>query len=244
MRKNRRWAYPLVLACALAVSTVACNEGDGNGDGEGGGNSGAGPLELSGQLADHPGEEADLSHSARLDDESRDVAEGTLNADGSFSLTLLGHDDIKDVIRPLGGMYSEGYFASYPCHGRAEVEISDMDAKLLAVTYFDGGWWGPNNSYQGITLVLSDVTDRDVNITRPLPGTTPERRVFWIYADRPVQIAGQCQRETTSSGWPASVDLDLKAGWNEANWDFDNETRQHLTTGDRHPDVDWVVNGP
>lgn len=190
-------------------------------------------MEISGQLTDYDHGEVEFSAGRGLDD----VAEGTVNPDGSFTATFFGGDEIDDYLLPIDPEADER-FSAYPCqpHVDEPAEISDTDARLVAGTQFTYSIMVDGNP-EPWAITLTDQTEGDIDTILPLPQGT-EQRVFWIYSDRPVQITGECTYDTGSE-WPGSVDLDLNTGWNEVVRDFDDHQRHHMWTGDRPDEVDW-----
>lgn len=225
----------------LAVVAVcgACGAGntdgnDGAGNNDGGNDGGDGPLQISGQLTDYAHGEVEVSAKEDL----QNLAAGTISADGSFTVTFSEGEAIDELLLPIDPDASGERFTAYPCQPYEDqpAEISDTDARLLAVTHFQYFVTTDGNS-DPWAIALNDQTEGDVNIISPLP-QSPEKRVMWIYADRAVQITGEC---TLGLGTErtATADLDLQKGWNEVNRDFEDKDRHHMWTGEQPENLGW-----
>lgn len=142
----------------------------------------------------------------------RDVplAEGSLEADGSFSLTLPPADEIPDnVVYPAKSLFSciKGIPGGYEGE-TGSVEIVPADLGYVYLTAFAVFRPGTDANREGDLYYRGDGAKTDAT-----------HNVVYLYATADGTVKGRC---TTSAGdkedgydTSDSYDLALKAGWNE-----------------------------
>ena len=145
---------------------------------------------ISGQVPSYGGPAATLE--AVDDIGGADFGEGSIEADGSFSLSLEARVS-QSALRPIDSLKA--------CDN---IRISDSDARTaglgqIRVTRVNG----INNSTVG-ALVLTR-SERSA-------GNTTTTAVGRVYVDRNVSVSGQCRPENSDTRLEFS--LDLRAGWN------------------------------
>ncbi len=184
-------------------------------------------LELSGTVENYSGNAYNLRAAIRFDD----LGEGEINEDGSFEATLWSGDIIDDALEPIGESLED--YRPFPCIGEDGFEISDANARFAHVTDFV---YGP----EGNSLALTDQTEGFVNRNYPRI-EFGEIRVMWIYADRAVQIEGECERQRGNELDESMVNLNLGEGWNEIIYDHRDRNDLRVTQGARPASVGWYT---
>ncbi len=217
-RVHLRTTGPLLLG--LVVLFGACDDGNPV-DAEDDEGDPAEELVLEGQLDGYSGDGERVWAGP-------DLAEGSIESDGSFSVTLLGIDDIEGDLEPIDPEASAlDSFSGFACEEEA-LEAVGSDVRFAMV---------PNFTYNVDDLTFIGLTSQAVDITLPLPleeGT----HVRWIFAEESVEIDAECR------GGNRSMSLNLAAGWNEVIIETDrpgNDWVHDQFTGERPENVDWMI---
>lgn len=154
------------------------------------------------------------------------LGEGQISADGSFTVTLYGVDQVGGTrLRALDPDGNLG-FLGFACEDEAYAEAGS-DTEFAMVTSMSYGT-------DGVDVAL---TSSEVDITLPLPfadGT----HVRWIFTEQPLDIQATCR------DGEREMDLQLATGWNEVI--IEAERPQHTTyidqyTGTRPSGLSWVL---
>lgn len=161
-----------------------------------------------------------------------DLIEGTIESDGSFSVTLLGREEIEETLRPLGNSASDNFVGIY-C--RDEVgEVLDSSHRFVGVQIFNFTY-GSSNSLGRIGLTSDEL---NLNIFPPQSDTRADLVSRWIYSSADADVDLTCN---PSSGGTATVDLELGEGWNEIHFDVSDREDKVVYTGERPSQVDWTM---
>jgi len=218
--------YLIILLGTFIIINTGCSDNAADNNGSTGS---VDELSLSGTAAGYGGDGHALYPASRFDP----LGEGTLEADGTFSVTLWSGTDIEDELEELETGF--GGFEPFPCMDDDSFEITDPDARFAqvrAILYDDGEL---SNS-----IVLNDQTEGEVDRLNPLLGHG-EKRVYWIYADREVSVQGECEITGVGQMEQRMVDLDLNEGWNEIIFDFRDRNDLRMIQGSRPASVDWYT---
>lgn len=218
-----------ILGAALLIIAFSAGCGDDeNGNGGNGGNgNGVGDetLEISGTVSNYDGSGGELWQWVDLDD----IAEGTMESDGSFTFTLTMTPEIyEENLEPLADSIMDG-FGGLVC--RSEFLDDVQDARFLAVHNVHYTPEGGTDSDAGTIELSTDTEDTLGSSMRPFPNMG---HIYgtWLYTTEDLTI-----QETCDNG---EIDVELQAGWNEVLIDtteaFDEYTQW---TGERPDDVDW-----
>ena len=196
-------------------------------------NNGSDPpeLEINGSATGYAGDGHELYPRDRFDP----LGEGTLNADGSFQVTLWSGSDIDDELEELETGF--GGFEPFPCMTDESFQVSEPDARfgqVRAIMYDD------DETELAKSIVLNDQTEGEVDRLNPLLGHG-EKRVYWIYADREVSVQGECEITGVGQMEQRMVDLNLEVGWNEIIFDFRDRNDLRMIQGSRPASVDWYT---
>lgn len=156
------------------------------------------------------------------------LGEGTIDADGNFSVTLHGLDEIEDRLEPVDpeGSGFDG-FQGFAC------EQESFDAVGSEVRFALVGGFAFDNDDVTYFGLVSETVDR----TLPLPLDTGTH-VRWIFAEESVSINTECR------DGDRTMDLDLGAGWNEVIIETERPNNDFLHeqyTGSRPGSVDWEL---
>lgn len=203
---------------AIAGFLMACGEGFPDDGGPGGGD-----LTVTGELSNFDMDETRISASSEPD-----LAEGNIQADGSFEVTFASAGTVEEHLKPVDPEAS-GFdaFNGFICEEAVFEQIgSDIQFALVpGLTFLQDG---------GAKIVTLNSPSVRANILIPTP-LIEGFYVRWVYAEEGVSIEAQCQ-----SG-EYSMDMELDAGWNE--FVLDTRERQNIMqyTGDRPADVEWTV---
>jgi hypothetical protein len=215
------------LIAILAVAAISL-AGCGPDGGSGGGNAeGDGQLTVTGELSDYDSGEQTLSPNTGR------FGEGTLNADGTFEVTLTTGDELQESAEPAisdDDSLLDG-FNGFLCKDEALEQVgTDVEfAAVAAFAFIDDG------STKALGLTSAE---------RPGLGSSVGQEgnhVRWLYASKAVTI------ETTCRDGNSEMDLELNAGWNEYN---EERVRHPETIGkdkktqytdDRPTDVEWKI---
>lgn len=213
-----RTVVPLLVGLVVVLASCDDSNPAGAEDDEG---DPAEELVLEGQLDDYSGDEERVWAGPGL-------AEGSIEADGSFSVSLLGIDDIEDDLKPIDPEASAfDSFSGFACEEET-LEIVGSDVRFAMV---------PKFTYNVDDLTFVGLTSQAVDITLPLPleeGT----HVRWIFAEEPVEIDTECR------DGDRTMSLDLSAGWNEVIIETErpgNDWFHDQFTGERPENVDWMT---
>lgn len=217
-RVHLRTTVPILLG--LVVLFGGCDDGNPVDDEDDEGNP-ADELVLEEQLDDYSGDGERIWAGPGL-------AEGTIEADGRFSVTLYGIEDIEDDLEPIDPEASAfDSFLGFACEEEA-LEAVGSDVQFAMV---------PKLTYNADDPTFVGLTSQAVDITLPLPleeGT----HVRWIFAEEPVEINAECRDGNRS------MSLDLAAGWNEVIIETErpgNDWLHDQFTGERPENVDWMI---
>lgn len=156
------------------------------------------------------------------------LGEGTIDADGSFSVTLVGLEEIDDdELEPVDPESSFDGFRGFACEQESfEAAGSDVGFALVGGFAFDAD----DLTYFGLA---SETVDR----TQPLPLDTGTH-VRWIFAEEAVSIDAECR------DGERTMDVDLGAGWNEVIIETerpDNAWLHDQYTASRPASVEWKI---
>lgn len=174
------------------------------------------------------GEIADYDRGEQRVWASRGLAEGALEEDGSFSVTLFGLEEIEDDLDPVDPEAS-GFdsFQGFACEEEALNAVGeDVGFAIVAGFAFDSD----DLTYFGLT---SEVVDR----VRPLP-LAEGTHIRWIFAEEAVTIDAECR------DGERQMNLDLNAGWNEIIIETErpeNTWFHDQYTGERPEEVEWML---
>ena len=218
--------YLIILLGTFIIINTGCSDNAADNNGSTGS---VDELSLSGTAAGYGGDGHALYPASRFDP----LGEGTLEADGTFSVTLWSGTEIESELEELETGF--GGFEPFPCMDDDSFEITDPDARFAqvrAILYDDGEL---SNS-----IVLNDQTEGEVDRLNPLLAHG-EKRVYWIYADRDASIQGTCETSRGNQIEQRMVDLDLTEGWNEIIYDYRNRYDLRMIQGSRPAIVDWYT---
>lgn len=155
------------------------------------------------------------------------LGEGTITADGSFSVTLMGLEEIDDELEAVDPESSFDGFRGFACEQESfEAAGADVGFALVGGFAFDAD----DLTYFGLA---SQAVDR----TLPLPLDTGTH-VRWIFAEEAVSIDAECH------DGERTMDLDLSAGWNEVIIETerpDNAWLHDQYTASRPGSVEWKI---
>lgn len=184
---------------------------------------------IEGQLDDY-----DLGEQSVTPSNSPSLGEGTLNADGSFAVTLFDEEDIEDeleAVDPDGSLFDS--FAGFICREEADAEL-DADARFaIAPALTFAADVDDDDSHEVATLGLAS---EEVSVVLPVPNPAAgDYHVRWFFANQPVTLDTQCR------DGERSVDLELNPGWNEVVYDLSDSDLVRQYTGDRPAEVDWKL---
>lgn len=213
---------PFLLFAALLLGACGVHSSD-SGD-----SSGGGPLQVEGTIDNY-----DLGQQELYKQEDFvDLIEGTIESDGSFSVTFLEREEIEEALRPLGNSASEEFVGIY-C--RDEVgEALDASHRFVGVSVFNFTH-GESNLLGRIGLTSDEL---NLNVFPPQSDARADLVSRWIYSSSDADVDLTCN---PSSGGTASVDLDLEEGWNEIHFDVSDREDKVVYTGQRPSQVDWVM---
>lgn len=214
--------FVAIIAMA-APCLMGCGDGNSDSNGSNGSNGSGGDYTVSGELTNYDLGEKTISNSNRPD-----LAEGTVNADGTFEVTLADASTVEEFLEPVAesGSPFDG-FSGFACTQEVYDQVgTDIEfAAFPALTYL-----GEDNEVK--TAGLTSATRPDV--TFPLP-SAEGFHVRWIYASEAVTIQSTC------SDGARSMDLELDAGWNEMIIERISIDNNSQYTGERPTEVEWIV---
>ncbi len=156
------------------------------------------------------------------------LAEGSLDADGSFTVTLLGLEDIEDDLGTADPEAS-GFdrFRGFACEEEAHDAVGS-DVGFAMITGF---------AFDAEDLTHFGLASQSVDRVRPLP-LEEGVHVRWIFAEEAVTIDAECR------DGDREMNLDLSAGWNEVIIETDrpkNTWFHEQYTGERPSTVEWML---
>ncbi len=193
---TRRTALRLVVPLISVLSLAACKSGTTPPTTDPPTPTPPTPHEISGTVEGWPGGEAVVRAEGFNLDDSRQavVAEGTISADGRFSLTLpVEEAELAEVLVTA----DQELFC--PAPGVSTVEITPGPTELAAVpNYF--GVYASTDSDERLGNIAANFTQNN--------GYTN----FFASADATVQ--GECVTTYGEESSTLELDLDFKAGWN------------------------------
>lgn len=216
----------LLSVFALTFSLAACDSGGANDEEE---NASGEDFTFEGQVADY-----DLGEQRITPNTGASLGEGTLSADGSFTMTLFGAEKIEDeleAVDPEAGAFDS--FSGFICEEEAAAAL-DGDARFAiasALTFTSD--IDDDGTSETATLGL---TSEAPDIVQPVPNPAAgDYHVRWIFANQPVALDTQCR------DGERTVDLELNAGWNEVIYDLSDRDQIRQYTGSRPGAVDWQL---
>lgn len=158
------------------------------------------PKEISSTIAEWTGGEAVVKAEAFEDGGHILLAEGTISADGSFSLTLPVAEDIPDD-------------AFVPFN---EADICETEQGAVSTVEFTPS--GPFDSAFIYSFAVYDSAGSDYLGDIYLENDSGETSYRYNYVASDVTVTGECVKTSSGSGGSASYtnryNLDFKAGWN------------------------------
>lgn len=225
---------PLIISsCALLLAIgTGCGDDD-NGDSSGNGDQPGGEtLELSGDVSGHyDGEGEELYSTVGFED----VGQGTLESDGTFSVTLTMTSEIyEDELEPPASSVLDG-FRGLVCIEEFLEEIED--ARFLRVSNFSFLTESEEGTQYPRLLELSTETEGQTGSSlAPFPNVG-QVYVTWLYSTDSFHL-----QETCDEG---EIDVELDEGWNEVMIDTTNASGADSEiiqwTGERPDEVDWYL---
>ncbi|TVP75480.1 MAG: hypothetical protein EA352_08180 [Gemmatimonadales bacterium] len=221
-----------VLALLVPLA-VACSDDPVNGGADPDPDPGE-ALQMSGDVSSYSEGAAGELYS--MGDNVSDLALGELDADGSFWFELLPQGDIEGDLEPAtddGGFGSDGFY-NFVCIDEA-IDGVDPDARFTEVRNVQFLATRADGSNYPRAIELSTRTEGQGRTAgQPFPGVWEDIHVYWIFADRDVEVQATCDEG-------AEVDLALTAGWNEVILDHRDRDAVRQYTGQRPADVDWYM---
>lgn len=207
---------------ALMLLTMGCDDNPADGTGNEPSES---ITTLEGEVSGYDFGSQDLYES----EDFVDLIEGTIDENGTFTVNLLGEEEIQDALKPLG---DDEYVGMY-CRESISESLSEnhlfVDVGIFNFTY------GEDNNLGTIGL-SSESTNR--NIYPPQSDHKGDYQVRWIYSTEEATISAEC--DAGSSG-TEEVELELVKGWNEVIYDLSEPDTKKMYTEERPDEVDWVV---
>jgi hypothetical protein len=238
----------IVLGSAVAALSVACDDdlGDAMDDGSvgdtganggdtaddgGADEEGAGAMEVSGDVSPyHEGASGDIYgfHGSS----GVDLAEGTLEEDGSFTFTLLPQSEIEGALRPVSE-FGGGGFRNFHCINDLLDEIGP-DARFVSMNHL---FYEEGSTVR--TMVKGSFEPDRININSSLDSVPSGHvRVQWIFSDTAMRLEAECE----SGGPVRTVDVDLDVGWNEVRYGTTFQTTGVPPTDS--PSTRWLMEPP
>lgn len=214
--------YTLVMLFAV-VGLVIHGCGDSPTDNDDDSPGPAGELTVEGSVDDYDLGEQELYQF----EDFIDLIEGTIEDDGSFTVTFLGMDEVEEALKPVGDDTFEDFVGVY-CNEEIG-ETLDSDHQFADVSVFNLTYGEDDDlAMMGLT------SDQPNNNKYPPQGDhSGAYHVRWIFSSDDVSINETCAG--------ASVDLDLHKGWNEVVFDLSDSDNKKQYTGERPNEVDWVI---
>lgn len=220
-RTTRRipgFVMALILSVGLLFS--ACSDNPAGNDDNG---TPSGPLQVEGSANNPSNSEQELYQK----EDFVDLIEGSIQADGSFTVEFLGEDAISEALKPLGDDHSDNFVGMY-CRDEVSQSLEGspefVDVNLFNFTY------GEDTNVMQIAL-SSDSPNG--NVFPPQSDTDGDHQARWIYASQDVSVDVTCSE--------AAVDVELNQGWNEVYFDISDRDNKMQYTGDRPGQLDWVT---
>jgi len=221
---QRHFTRLLTTTITLAFVLIGCDQPtDSESDGV------DGPLVLEGQIDNYDLGEQQISPSS-----SSSLGEGTLNPDGSFSMTFFRAQEIQEELQPVdpdGGLFDK--FSGFICEEEADATLPTDARFAIAPALTFASDIDDDAVSEVATLGLSS---DEPDISTPVPNRAQgDYHVRWIFASQSVTLDHQC------SQGERVVDLELNQGWNEVAYDLSNRDQIRQYTGDRPSEVDWTL---
>lgn len=208
----------LLALVVIALSFVACSDDPVSSEDQGDPNE---SLVVDGQINNYDrGEQRTWA--------GLGLAEGTIDADGSFSVTLNGLDEIEDQVEAVDpeGSGFDG-FQGFACEEES-FDAVGPDVRFALIAGF---------AYDNDDLTYFGLASETIDRTRPLPLETGTH-IRWIFAEDAVSINAECR------DGDRTMNLDLSAGWNEVIIETERPNNDFLHeqyTGDRPQSVAWTI---
>lgn len=215
--KNRVIVSGLIIM--LMVLANACDDNPANDDGE----DKSGTLTMvEGEINGYDLGSQELYHS----EDFVDLIEGSIGAEGAFTVEFLDREAIEEALKPLTDG-SEGFVSMY-CR-ESIMESLSSDHLFVGASYFNFTY-GEDTNVAGIALSSNGVNR---NIYPPQADTDGDYQIRWVYSSQETSISENCSS--------AEVDLELLEGWNEVIFDVSDRDAKRMYTGDRPAEVEWVI---
>jgi len=223
---NRHLTLLLATTVAAAFALGGCDQPMGFSDDDTGGN-----FVLNGKIENYDLGEQEISPNT-----DSSLGQGTLKADGSFTMTLFGAQEIEEELQSVDpdGDFSDK-FSGFICEDEADSELPD-DARFAIASGFTFAYdVDDDGTYEsGLLGLTSDAPD----IVIPIPNSAKgDYHVYWIFASQSVTLDTEC----SISGRERVVDLALDQGWNEVAYDLSNRDKIRQYTDSRPSGVSWQV---
>jgi hypothetical protein len=229
---QRHLVFLFATAIALAFALTGCDQPtDSSDDGSGGNDGGASGDELTfeGQIQDY-----DLGEQHISPNTDASLGEGTLNADGSFTITLFEAEQIEEELQPVdpeAGSFES--FSGFICEEKAAAELNDnAQFAMASALTFASDIDDDGTSEVGMLGLTSSAPDVVVPVPKSAKG---DYHVRWIFADQSVTLDTQCR------DGERIVELELSSGWNEVSYDLSDRDQIRQYTGSRPNAVEWQL---
>lgn len=210
--------YVGMLIGVMALLLTACSDNSTNSNGD----SSSQINSIEGEIADYDYGEQELY----MSEDFVDLIDGSIDAEGTFSVDFLGEEAIQEALKPLAED-TDGYVGMY-C--RSEImESLGSDHLFVDVAYFNFTY-GEDNTVGGIALSSNSVNR---NVYPPQEDSDGDYQLRWVYSSQEASISENCSS--------AEVNVELSEGWNEVIFDVSDRDNKRMFTGERPDEIDWVM---
>lgn len=215
--------YLCLAVTGLLIFTTSCSD---NSTGSDGSSNNPQSFSVEGELSGYDHGDQELYQA----EDFVDLVEGTINADGSFSVEFLSEEAIQEALKPLSDN-SDGFVSMY-CRNAVQENLDDghlfVGLNVFNFTY------GEDTSVGGIGLSSESINR---NVYPPQSDHDGDYQVRWIYSTHEATITEECD---SGSGGTEEVEIELSKGWNEVIFDLSEPDVMKMYTGDRPSATSWV----
>ncbi|MEQ8526095.1 hypothetical protein [Gracilimonas sp.] len=213
-----------MAVAALLAFTTACSD---NSTGSNGSSNNPQSFSVKGELSGYDHGEQELYQA----EDFVDLIDGTINADGTFTVEFLGEEAVQEALKPLSDD-SEGFVSMY-CRNAVRENLDDGH-QFVGLSVFNFTY-GEETNVGGIGL-SSGAPNR--NVYPPSSDFRGEYQVRWIYSTHEATISEECD---SGSGGTEEVEIELMEGWNEVIFNVSDGERLRMYTGERPSEVGWTL---